>query len=41
VAVLVIAPAVPESPEGVNTMRLGVSKVARFYRLNISARHSS
>jgi hypothetical protein len=37
VAVLLIAPAVPETPVGVNTMRFGVLKFARFSRLKISA----
>ena len=36
---LVITPAVPETPEGVNTIRLGVLKLARFRRLKISARN--
>jgi hypothetical protein len=39
VEVLLIAPAVPETPEGVNTIRLGVLKLARFRRLKISARN--
>src|ERR1700681_2330798 len=45
VDVLVIAPAVPERPVrfvavgGVNTMRLGVLKLARFKMLKISARN--
>ena len=39
VEVLVIAPAVPDSPEGVKTIRLGVLKLARFSRLKISARN--
>ena len=39
VEVLVIAPAVPETPEGVNTIRFGVLKLARFRRLKISARN--
>ena len=34
-----IAPAVPDTPEGVNTIRFGVLKLARFKRLNISARN--
>jgi len=29
---LVITPVVPETPEGVNTIRLGVLKLARFRR---------
>jgi hypothetical protein len=37
VDVLVIAPAVPDTPEGVNTIRFGVLKFARFSRLKISA----
>lgn len=37
VEVLVRAPAVPERPEGVKTMRLGVLKLARFKRLKTSA----
>ena len=36
-----MAPAVPETPEGVNTMRFGVLKFARFSRLKISARNCS
>ncbi len=39
VDVLVIAPAVPETPEGVKTIRLGVLKFARLSRLKISARN--
>ena len=45
VGVLVMAPAVAESPVGfapvggVNTMRFGVLKLARFGRLKISARN--
>jgi len=45
VHVLVIAPAVPDNPVvlvavgGVNTMRFGVLKSARFSRLKISARN--
>ena len=39
VEVLAIAPAVPEIPEGVNTIRFGVLKFARFRRLKISARN--
>lgn len=45
VDVLVMAPAVPESPVGfaavggVKTMRFGVLKLARFSRLKISARN--
>jgi|ERR1700757_1882893 hypothetical protein len=35
----VIAPAAPETPEGVNVIRLGVLKLARFSRLKISARN--
>jgi hypothetical protein len=44
---LVIAPAVPDSPVGfeavggVNTIRFGVLKFARFSRLKISARNCS
>src|SRR5450432_1173988 len=37
VDVLVIAPAVGETPEGVNTTALGKLKFSRFNRLNISA----
>ena len=39
VEVLVIAPAVPDTPVGVKVIRLGVLKFARFSRLKISARH--
>ena len=39
VEVLVIAPAVPDTPAGVNTIRFGVLKLARFRRLKISARN--
>jgi hypothetical protein len=39
VEVLVIAPAVPKTPEGVNAIRFGVLKLARFRRLKISARN--
>ena len=38
---LVIAPAVPERPDGVNTIRFGVLKLARFSRLKISPRNWS
>jgi hypothetical protein len=41
VAVLEIAPAVPDTPVGVNTMRFGVLKFARFSRLKISALNCS
>ena len=34
-----MAPAVPDTPEGVNTIRLGVLKLALFNRLKISARN--
>lgn len=33
-----MVPAVPETPEGVNVIRLGVLKLARLKRLKISAR---
>ncbi len=36
---LVIAPAVPERPEGVKTIKLGVLKFARLSRLKSSARN--
>ena len=36
---LVMAPAVPDKPDGVNTIRFGVLKLARFSRLKISARN--
>src|SRR5215471_9505625 len=39
VEVLVMAPAVPDSPEGVNTIRLGVLKLVRPKRLKTSARN--
>jgi hypothetical protein len=39
VEVLVITPAVGETPEGVKTMALGWLKFARLRRLNISARN--
>jgi hypothetical protein len=39
VDVLVMAPAVGETPEGVKTTALGKLKLARFKRLNISARN--
>src|SRR5713101_8895442 len=39
VDVLVITPAVGETPEGVNTTALGRLKFARLRRLNISARN--
>ena len=39
VEVLVIAPAVPETPVGVKTIKLGVLKLARFRRLKSSARN--
>jgi hypothetical protein len=39
VEVLVIAPAVGETPDGVNTTALGKLKFARFNRLKISARN--
>src|SRR5271169_6269703 len=39
VEVLVIAPAVPETPVGVKTIRFGVLKFARFSRLKSSARN--
>jgi len=38
--VLLIAPAVPDTPEGVKVIRLGVLKFARFSRLKISARNA-
>src|SRR6185437_15211559 len=41
VEVLVMAPAVPETPVGVKTMRLGVLKLARLRRLKSSARNSA
>ncbi len=41
VEVLVIAPAVPETPVGVKTMRLGVLKLARLRRLKSSPRNSA
>jgi hypothetical protein len=41
VEVLLMAPAVPETPDGVKTIRLGVLELARFKRLKISARNSS
>src|ERR1700756_4437249 len=34
-----MAPAVPETPVGVNTIRFGVLKLARLSRLKISARN--
>ena len=37
VDVLLIAPAVPDTPVGVNTMSFGVLKFARSSRLKISA----
>ena len=39
VEVAVIAPAVPDTPEGVKVIRFGVLKLARFSRLKISARN--
>jgi hypothetical protein len=39
VDVLLMAPAVPETPEGVNVIRFGVLKLARFSKLKISARN--
>src|SRR5271169_1236058 len=39
VDVLVMTPAEPDTPDGVNTIRLGVLKLARFNRLKISARN--
>jgi hypothetical protein len=39
VDVLVMAPAVPETPVGVKTIRFGVLKLARLSRLKISARN--
>ena len=41
VEVLVMAPAVPETPLGVNTIRLGVLKFARLSKLNSSALNST
>ena len=34
-----MAPAVPETPEGVKTIKLGVLKLARFSKLKSSARN--
>ncbi len=36
-----MAPAVPETPDGVKAIRLGVLELARLKRLKISARNSS
>src|SRR5579862_5356208 len=40
VDVLVIAPAVPDTPAGVNVIRFGVLKLARLSKLKSSARNS-
>ncbi len=39
VEVLVMAPAVPDNPVGVNVINAGVLKLARFVKLKISARN--